>query len=55
MNKHEMIIENNTIYVLRLFAGQSSNIFLNLDLSLVADNKKILKNSQNTLFRQEFS
>ena len=29
--------------------------FCSLDLSLIAGNKKILKNSQTTLFRQDFS
>ena len=28
MNNQGMIIENNAIYVLRLFAGQNSNTFL---------------------------
>ena len=28
MNSQGLIIENNTIYVLRLFAGQNSNTFL---------------------------
>ena len=28
MNNQEMFIENSAIYVLRLFTGQDSNIFL---------------------------
>ena len=39
MNNQEIIIENNAIYVLHLFAGQDSNIFSSLDLRLIADNK----------------
>ena len=53
MKKQGMIIENNAIYVSRLFSGQRQ-YFPSLDLSLIAE-KKILANSQTTIFRQDFS
>ena len=43
MNKQGMIIENNAIYVSRLFAGAKQRYFYSLDLSLIADNKKFWK------------
>ena len=44
MNNQGMIIENNTIYVLRCFARRAKQqYFFSLDLSLTADNKKFWK------------
>ena len=49
MKNQGMIIENNAIYVSRLFASSS------LDLNLIADNKKFWKTVKPLFSRQDFS
>ena len=52
MKKQGMIIENNAIYVSRLFSGQRQ-YFPSLDLSLIAENKNLGKQS-NHYFQTRF-